>query len=157
MSGPGEVRLQKPVRAVPDRLLGLLGAAMLVLALVVLIRGGAEDDGGRPLAPPPAVRLLEPAAGATLDAPLAVVFEVDREMERMSSGWGVEGYHIHLQLDGLELMPASADIEPRGDRTYRWSVGPLEPGEHRLRLFWSDANHAPVEGGESEAIGIRAR
>jgi hypothetical protein len=129
---------------------------MMLLALVVLIRGGEEDGGTRPVAPPPAVRLVAPAAGAVLTGGLEVVFELDEELQRMPSGWGVEGHHLHLQLDGLELMPAAADVQAVTRGRYRWSVGRLESGAHRLRLFWSDASHAPVAGGGSESIEIRA-
>jgi hypothetical protein len=157
VSGAGEARLERPVRSLPDRLLGFLGAGMMILALVVLIRGGEEDGGARPLAAPPAVRLVAPAAGVTLTGALEVVFDLDEELQRMPSGWGVEGHHLHLQLDGLELMPGAADIEALEGGSYRWRVGRLEPGVHRLRLFWSDARHAPVEGGGSESIEVRAQ
>jgi hypothetical protein len=150
------VRVERPVRTVPDRLLGLLGGAMLLLALVVLIRGGESDDGGRPLGPPPAVRLLEPAPGTALTGPLAVVFELDGELRQMSSGWGVEGYHLHLQLDGLELMPAPGDITELPDKGYRWTVGRLEPGPHTLKLFWADASHVRVPEGGSEVVEVQA-
>jgi hypothetical protein len=160
VTGEGGAALERPRRAtrtVPDRILGGLGAGMMVLALVVLIRGGTEDGGTRPLVtPPPAVELLEPAAGAVIAGSMALLFEVEDELAPQPSGWGVGGFHLHLRLDGLELMPGAADVAPLSSGAYRWNVGPLEPGPHRLQLFWSDQSHAPVEGGESAVVEVTA-
>ena len=144
-------------RSLPDGLLGALGVGMVMLALVVLIRGGERDGAARPLAAPPAIEMLEPAPGSVLTEPLAVDFRVDGDLVQQPSGWGVAGLHVHLQLDGLELMPSAADIEQLPSGGYRWSVGRLEAGPHRLRLFWSDAQHRPVEAGGSTPVEIEAR
>lgn len=144
-------------RILSDRLLGSVGVGMMVLAVVVMIRGGETDGGARPLAGPPAIELLHPVAGASVAGPLAVLFRVESELVRQPSGWGVDGLHLHLQLDGLELMPAPADVEAMPGGAFRWTVGPLEPGPHSLRLFWSDGAHQPVEGGESRTVDIRVR
>jgi hypothetical protein len=142
---------------VPDPLLGTLGAGMVMVALVVLIRGGERDGAAPALAAPPTIELLKPASGAILTEPLAVDFRVDGDLIQQPSGWGVAGQHVHLQLDGLELMPSAADIEQRPSGSYRWRVGRLEAGPHRLRLFWSDAQHRPVEAGGSAPVEIEAR
>lgn len=144
-------------RILSDRLLGSVGVGMMVLAVVMLIRGGATDGGARPVARPPAIELLQPAAGASVDGPLALLFRVEGELVRQPSGWGVDGLHLHLQLDALELMPASADVEAVPGGAFRWTVGRLEPGPHTVRLFWSDAAHQPVEGGASRAAEIQVR
>lgn len=159
MSGEAGVVPQSSPRAprsIPDRVLGALGVGMMILGLVVLIGGGEEDGVGRPLAAPPAVALVEPTAGATLPGPLVLVFETEEELMPQPAGWGAGGFHLHLQLDDLELMPATADIEPLGSGRYRWTVGRLEPGPHRLRLFWSDAEHRPVEAGASAVVEVEA-
>ncbi len=157
MSAEAGVTLERPrrgSRGFPDRVLGILGAGMLVLAVVVLIRGGAEDGVGRPLAAPPAIELVEPVTGSELAGPLGVVFEVAEELAPQRSGWGVGGYHLHLRLDGLELMPGTADVEALSRERYRWTVGPLQPGPHRLQLYWSDASHVAVQGGESAVVEV---
>ena len=146
---------RRRARSVPDRLLGAAGVGMVLLAIVLLLRGGAEE--GAPLAGPPSVALLAPAAGAVLDGPLALEFTIQQELQRQPAGWGVGGYHLHLQLDGLELMPGAADVQPIGSGTYRWTVGALETGPHRLQLYWSDARHVRVEGGESEVVEVEVR
>ena len=146
---------RRRARSVPDRLLGAIGAGMVLLAIVLLLRGGADE--GAPLAGPPSVALLTPAAGAVVEGPLALEFTIQQELQRQPAGWGVGGYHLHLQLDGLELMPGAADVQAIRSGTYRWTVGLLEPGPHRLQLYWSDARHQRVEGGESEVVEVEAR
>lgn len=159
MNAQTEVPIDRPrrtPRTVSDRVLGALGAGMVLLALIVLIRGGMAD-GTQPLTSPPLLVLLEPTAGGEVDGPLALVFDVQAQLERQPAGWGVGGYHLHLQLDGLELMPGPADVTPVRSGGYRWVVGELEPGTHRLQLFWSDAQHRRVEGGESEVIEVQTK
>lgn len=130
---------------------------MVILAIVLLIRGGVEDGAESALTAPPAVALLSPAAGAEIDGSLVLEFTTQRELERQPAGWGIGGFHLHLRLDGLELMPGPSDVQPLGNGRYRWTVGPLEPGAHTLQLYWSDARHAPVTGGESERVEVEAR
>lgn len=157
MSTTGEARVKESRRApriLSDRLLGSVGVGMMVLAAVMLIRGGETDGGARPVAGPPAIELLHPLPGASVAGPLAVLFRLDGELVRQPSGWGVDGLHLHLQLDALELMPAAADVEAVPGGAFRWTVGRLEPGPHDVRLFWSDAAHRPVEGGESRTVEI---
>lgn len=159
MSAQTEVvmdRARRRQRTIPDRMLGALGAGMILLALFVLIRGGMAD-GEQPLTGPPLLALLEPTPGSEVDGPLALVFDVQAELEPQPSGWGVGGFHLHLQLDGLELMPGPADMTPVRSGGYRWLVGELEPGVHRLQLFWSDAQHRAVEGGESDVIEVEVQ
>jgi hypothetical protein len=156
VSGEAGVTLAAPRggRTIPDLVLGALGVGMMMLALVVLIQGGEEDAGSRPLPAPPAVALLEPAPGAAVGGPLSIVFRVEGELVQQPAGWGIGGFHLHLRLDDLELMPSRSDVEALRAGSYRWTVGRLEPGSHRLRLFWSDSGHQPVAGGESELVEI---
>lgn len=159
MSGAATVLKPAPrrVRTAPDSVLGALGAAMVMLAVVVWLAGGPKDGATGTLVAPPVVELLEPADGSIVDGPLAVVFTSQVELAPQPGGWGVGEYHLHLRLGGLELMPGPADVVALPAGRYRWTVGALEPGTHRLQLYWSDARHAPVEGGESGVVEIEAR
>lgn len=150
-------RPRRRTRSVPDRVLGALGAGMMVLALVVLIAGGEEDGVGRPLAAPPAVTWLAPTSGSALSGPLVIEFDAAEELAPQPSGWGAGGFHLHLRLDALELMPGPGDVVALPSGGYRWTVGQLEPGPHSLRIFWSDAQHQEVEGGASEVVEVEAR
>lgn len=156
MSGAAEVlNRPKPARSVPDTVLGLVGGAMVLLALFVLIQGGLRDGAGA-AAPAPLLAVVHPTSGSVLEGPLVVQFDVQATMQPQPGGWGVGGYHLHLQLDVLELMPGPTDLRPASSG-YQWVVGPLEPGTHRLQLYWADEHHRRVEDGASEVVVIEAR
>jgi hypothetical protein len=129
----------------PDRALGVLGGALVIGALVMLFVGGEPDGGGSgEIVAPPVVEIVAPADGAVLSGPLEVVFRVPARLSMRPGGWGVGDFHLHLSLDGVELMPATADLEPVGEGEYRWRVGRLEPGTHPLHLLWSGRDHRPL-------------
>jgi hypothetical protein len=139
----------------PDRLLGMVGGAMIFLALVLLVTGGPAD-GETPIAgEPPAIELLAPGPGATLVSPLAVRFRTQEPIAHGPGGWGTRGYHVHLELNGRELMPAPESIRREGGGEYVWDVGRVPPGETRLRLFWSDAEHRPVPDSGTPDVMVR--
>jgi hypothetical protein len=143
--------------SVPDRLLGILGAVMVLAAVIVLIRGGASDTSA-PATPPPPIQISAPAQGAVLDGPFAIVFRVPGvALEQRAGEWGLAGMHLHILVDGGSFMPAPADITPLQDGSYRWTFQALDPGEHQIRLFWSDAMHQPLRGGGSDAVTVEAR
>lgn len=156
MSAASEV-LEAPraVRTVPDRVLGAIGGVMVLLAIYVAFAGGPRD-GASALVNAPMLAIVQPADGTILEGPLVLAFDVQAEMQPQAGGWGVGGYHIHLHLDGLELMPGPTDVRPASSG-YQWVVGPLEPGTHTLQLYWSDENHRRVESGASEVVVIESR
>lgn len=130
---------------VPDRALGVLGGALVIGALVMLFVGGESDDGGsEPVGAPPVLEIVAPADEASLSGPLEVVFRVPARLTMRPGGWGVEDFHLHLALDGVELMPAAGDLEQVGEGEYRWHVGRLDPGTHALHLLWSGVDHRPL-------------
>lgn len=143
--------------AIPDRLLGIVGAVMVLAALVVLIRGGARDTSA-PAIPPPPIQISAPAQGAVLDGPFPIVFRVPGvELEQRAGEWGLAGMHLHILMDGGSFMPAPTDISRLPDGSYQWSFRALDPGEHQFRLFWSDSTHLPLRGGGSGAVTVEAR
>ncbi|HET7274440.1 MAG TPA: hypothetical protein VFI91_04645 [Longimicrobiaceae bacterium] len=138
-----------------ERLLGWLGAGLVVLAIVVFFVGG-ESDGAAAIGPPPAVEVIAPADGEALEGPLVFVFTAPGNLAPMPGGWGVAPFHLHAEIDGVEYMPAPDDIA-REDGRYRWHMGPLPAGRHELRLFWADAQHRPVRDGSTAMITVGVR
>lgn len=141
-----------------DRLLGIVGGAMVVGAVLLLLLGGERDTGAAPdIATAPALEMVSPSQGDSVRGPLLVVFRVPGEMEMRPGGWGVGDYHVHLALDGVELMPAAADIERLGEWEYRWTVGMPAPGSHTLRLLWSGLDHRPIEETATPPVRVEVR
>ena len=155
MSAAAEVLEQPRLRTVPDKVLGALGGLMVLLAIYVAFAGGPRD-GAAAFANAPLLAIVHPTDGSILEGPLVLSFDVQAEMQAQTGGWGIGGYHLHLHLDGLELMPGPADVRPASSG-YQWVVGPLEPGSHTLQLYWSDEYHRRVDSGASEVVVIEAR
>jgi hypothetical protein len=142
-------------RSVSDRLLGYAGGAMIVAALMLLIFGGPGDQGSTLILPPPSLELISPVDRATTDNPLQLIFRTGDPITPQPGGWGRGGYHIHGELNGREVMPGPADIRRQRDGSYLWALGRVPAGEVRLRLYWSDAAHRPVESAATEPISVR--
>lgn len=147
---------EKRPRTVPDRTLGAIGILLIVLA-VVFPFVGAFDDGAE-AAPPeyvPQLRLITPSTGETVAGPVPLAFSTDADLVYGPGGWGVRGLHLHVEVDGREFMPSRDDITRLPDGSYRWTLRPLQRGERRLRLLWSDERHEPLADGASDPIKIQ--
>jgi hypothetical protein len=132
--------------------IGLALGGLFILALGFWL-------GSRPRTPAiPALTIVEPAAGAVIDRPIELVFDVDHGRLRVGpGGWGVGTIHVHAWIDGRELMPAAADIEPIGEARYRWTIAHAEPGERALHIGWSDLYHQPIAEGMSATVRVTIR
>lgn len=139
-----------------DRVYGILGAALVVLALFFLLRGEA-DTGAAPPAAVPQLNLVEPAEGAEATLPLGVVFDAGVPLVVGPMGWNAGGRHVHLRVGGTELMAGGGDIRPLGGTRYRWTVPSLPRGEQTLQLAWSDEQHRPLAEGASRTVRVRVR
>jgi hypothetical protein len=132
----------------------ILGVLLLLFALWANHAGqraGAEARGA------PGLVLLEPRDGEVVTGPIGLVFETAAELRRGPAGWESGGFHVHAEVDGLEVMPGADDIIRLGDGRFRWVLRPLPPGARELRLFWSDQRHQEVEGSGSPVIRVEAR
>jgi hypothetical protein len=155
-AGPGESRERG--RTVSDRLLGLIGGGMLLMAAVLLVTSaiGAISRAGAPSSGPlPELTLHSPVDGALVNAPLTLRFEGGAALAQMRGGWGAGEYHLHAEIDGREVMPGPRDIRPVGGGLHEWTFGRIESGEYTLRLYWSDTAHRPVSDGATAPVTIR--
>jgi hypothetical protein len=146
-----------PAITVRDWSMAAIAGVMLILAAWLLVFGGPADGAAGVIAEPPALTLLTPAAGDEIEGPLVVRFRnEDARLLSGPTGWGTGGYHLHLALNGIELMPAPNDIRFVDD-AYQWTVPNAPTGELTLRLLWSDERHRPVESGASDEIRVMVR
>ncbi|HEX8359518.1 MAG TPA: hypothetical protein VF613_05400 [Longimicrobium sp.] len=140
-----------------DRVYGIIGAALAVLALFFLLRGGEADTGAAAPAAIPPLTIQEPRDGAEAALPLAVVFDAGVKLTAGPAGWNASGRHVHLLAGGTELMAGGGDIQPLGGTRYRWTVPALPRGDQTIQLTWSDEQHRPLEEGASRPVRVRVR
>jgi hypothetical protein len=142
-------------RPVADRVLGAVGGAMILAAVILLFVGGESDGAAGVAADAPALELVQPKHGSAVRTErLFVVFRSEDELRPRPGGWGTDSLHLHLSLNGTELMPAQGDIERLPDGLFRWTLPRPEPGVHTLRLFWSGPDHRPIGGTGSRAVQV---
>ena len=139
---------------VTDRVFGAIGIVAVLLALFFLVRGGPEDGAAPAAAAVPRLRLLEPAAGSEVTQPLAVTFDAGT---RVAPDGSAGDRHVHVRVGAYELMAGTGQIQRVEGTRYRWTLPPLAPGTHAVRLYWSGADHRPLAEGASDPVVVRLR
>lgn len=143
-------------RPVADRVLGVVGGAMILAAVVLLFVGGESDGATGAAIDAPALEMIQPKHGSPVRTKrLFVVFRSEADLRPKPGGWGTDSLHLHLSLNGTELMPAAGDIERLPDDLFRWTLPRPEAGVHTLRLFWSGPDHRPIPGTGSRAVQVK--
>jgi len=131
----------------------LAGAVILVVGLW-LGRNGIGGDPGRAVPP---LTLVSPAPGDVIAPDARIVFESPR-LVKAPEGWRSGRLHLHAVLDGVELMPGAADIEPlRQHGRFAWRLPPLGAGAHEILLRWSGPDHRPLEEGATPVVRFEVR
>ena len=105
---------------------------------------------------PPALTIMAPTGGASVDSPLVVHFNSAEPLLLHPTGWGARDLHLHARINGIELMPSAADIEQR-DTGYLWTMPAVGPGPTTLRLGWADAQHRELRTGASDTVSFIIR
>ena len=117
----------------------IAGAALLLISFL------ANQDGTAGDVALPALHILQPSTSDTVVNPLELRFVTPAALSLTAQGWTVNGVHLHLLVDGDELMPAAADITAT-DSAYIWRLPVLAPGAHRLYLTWAGRHHGNLAG-----------
>ena len=141
-----------PRRSIAPLLLGF----GLTSALLLVIGYAASQRRAATLEPPP-ITIATPSPGAVIGTPLIVRFETARPIALRSSGWGFQRFHLHAWINGIEYMPAAADIRPIDQHTYEWTFAGIQPGSAELQLAWSDQAHRKWPSGSSAVVSFRIR
>lgn len=94
----------------------------------------------------PSLRILYPEAGAKVGTSLAVVFETPGDMTRLTMSAAAVGTHLHIEADGISLMPVENQLIRLGGGRYVFVFDlPVEPGERTVRVYWSDGMHRTID------------
>ena len=76
--------------------------------------------------------------------PVRLVFRTDPPLALTPMGWMAGDMHLHVLVDSVPLMAGAQDIEALPGGGFAWTLPPIAPGTHNIRLFWSDERHAPL-------------
>ena len=126
-----------------------------VSALVLLVLGavGASAVVSSAAEPPP-LYIVSPSAHSHVANPVSVVVQTTGNMAHLTMGGAMEmgnasgagsGMHLHIAVDGKDLMPAAGQLVNAGKNLYRYTLAPLTPGAHTIRVYWADnKTHRPV-------------
>ena len=124
--------------------MALTGVLLACLAYAARLRNAAE------LEMAPQLSITAPAEGAVVDSPLVVRFTAAHPLDLMETGWGHDGFHLHASINGVEYMPAAADIVAQGPQ-YAWTIhAPRGPAS--LYLGWADHMHRALQKGMTDTI-----
>ena len=106
----------------------------------------ANGAAGKGATEVPPLRILFPEDGAKVGTQLAVVFETPGKMERLTMSAPVVGTHLHIETDGISLMPGEDQLIRLGNHRYVFLFDlPVEPGGRSLRVYWSDGMHRTID------------
>jgi hypothetical protein len=125
-------------------IVGFLAAGALILGLGFCLGGDGTTGPSHEIAP---LHIHTPADGDTLANPVTLVFSTPAPLELdPSMGWTAHDMHLHAMADSVEIMPAAADIAPRGDSVFHWRLPALPAGPHRIHLTWAGRHHGNLRG-----------
>lgn len=109
-----------------------------------------------PLNVPP-LELLMPRTGDTIGKQVAVVLSTPANLDDMTMGAAKIGVHLHIELDGMALMPTRQQLIDLGSKHYLFLFDlPAKPGPNTIRLYWSDAQHRTLDA-TVRAVTVQVR
>lgn len=124
-----------------------IGIGLTILFLIGLAYLADRRRNAEPLVE--SIKLLDPTPGAVVDSPLVVRFATTAPLALSESGWGTRQLHLHARVDGVEYMPAAADIV-REDSVFVWTLLAVRKGPHTLRIGWANLAHRELNTGAAE-------
>ncbi len=127
--------------------ISVAGAVILVLGFWVSDRSPARNAY-------PSITILSPVSDTTISGALALDFETGTPIEPLPAGWGAGRYHLHALINGLERMPAPADIQALPNGRYRWTLSGL-PDSAVVQLVWALPSHQRLAADASVVRVVR--
>jgi methionine-rich copper-binding protein CopC len=106
----------------------------------------------------PPLKIISPAAGATVASPVDVVFETTADLSKLTVGemTRMQGAHLHADLAGRVTMPEMKQIKVLGEHRYQLGLGKAGAGKRTIRLYWGDnKTHKPVGPVQTVSITVK--
>ncbi|MEX0907170.1 MAG: hypothetical protein WD054_02480 [Gemmatimonadota bacterium] len=118
----------------------LAGAAILALGFCPGLRQAAPGGGAVPR-----LQITAPLDGDSVPSPISLVFRTAAALRLGATGWAADDLHLHAIVDGVEYMPAAADIAV-AESSFVWLLPHLQPGARRIHLTWAARHHGNLPG-----------
>jgi len=94
----------------------------------------------------PALDIVLPKDGAKVSSQLAVIFHSPGHMADLTMGTATPGTHLHIDTGDISLMPTMQQLVSLGNSHYLFLFDlPVEPGHHKIKVYWSDAQHRTID------------
>lgn len=138
-----------------SRLVTLVGGLGIFMVVAGILVGAVNMFGPRTdlSMGVPSLVLIEPQAGDTVSSPVVLRFTAGNDLALGGMGWASNDLHLHVYVDGTEIMPAAADIQDAGDGTFLWTLQ-VESGQREIQLRWAGLDHMDVDAGASRAVEV---
>lgn len=126
----------------------------LLLATLAYLANARNEVESRAI---PQLSITAPLSGAVIDSPLVIRFTSTEPIHLQPTGWGHRRLHLHAWVNGVEIMPAAADITVPEPGSYSWTLGATAPGVVRMYVGWADMSHRPITPGSSDTVNVQIR
>jgi hypothetical protein len=142
--------------SVARRILPVIIGIGLTIILLVVLGNIAQQRRQQQAAAAPVLRVLQPRPGVSVDSPLVIQFTTTAPLALHPTGWGAGNLHLHALVNGVEYMPAAAEITRR-DSLYHWTLPAVARGRLELFLGWADQRHRALQAGASDTVTAMLR
>jgi methionine-rich copper-binding protein CopC len=109
----------------------------------------------------PPLQLIAPLDRGSVTNPVALVIETPGDIKQLTmggpemSGMGAN-VHLHILVDGATAMPSGDQLKALGNNRYQYTLAPLSPGAHTIKVFWADnKTHQPVGPVRAATYSVR--
>jgi hypothetical protein len=120
----------------------IAGALLLAIGYIANRQSSVVGDVAPDLPP---LSITAPASSDTVRNPIELRFTTPAQLELTRDGWTADDMHLHLMIDGNEVMPAATDITATSG-AFVWRLPLLDSGTHRLYLTWAARHHGNLAG-----------
>lgn len=108
-------------------------------------RHGAAADAVSTAAAP-TLEILMPGNDDVIGHQVAVVLETAADLDATTMSAPKIGVHLHLELEGVSLMPTRQQLIDLGNSRYLFLFDlPAKSGRNTIKVYWADAAHRLIE------------